>query len=85
MKKYLLINHYSLQDDARRAYTHTKVIEADTPDQAMAKDAYDVFTAGDSDKWNYAVKTKRLIQSTVGVYELVTGKNEIEDEMEADK
>lgn len=77
MKKYLVINEYFLPGQSDKSFTKTKVIEADSVDQALSRDTYEA-VAGKSN-WEMAVQEGRLEQSTSAVYELVSGVNELGD------
>lgn len=77
MKKYLVINEYFLPGRSEKSFTKTKVVKADSVDQALSRDAYEAI-AGKSN-WEMAVQEGRLEQSTSAVYELVSGVNELGD------
>lgn len=85
MKKYLLVNQYTLPPKREAAVTKTVVLEAESPEQALSIDAFNIFANSDTDRWCEAVKTGYLEQSTIGIYELTTGKNLIADVVEAEK
>lgn len=78
MKKYLVVNEYFLPGQSEKSFTKTKVVEADSVDQALSRDAYEAI-AGKSD-WEMAVQEGRLGQATSAVYELVSGINELRDD-----
>ncbi len=78
MKKYLVVNEYFLPGQSEKSFTKTKVVEADSVDQALSRDAYEAIV-GKSD-WEMAVQEGRLEQATSAVYELVSGINELGDD-----
>lgn len=78
MKKYLVINEYFLPGQSEKSFIKTKVIEADSIDQALSRDTYESITS--KSDWETAVREGRLEQSTSAVYELVSGINELGDD-----
>ena len=76
MKKYLVINEFTRPGVADKAFTKTMVVDANDAIGAMLKVAYDALFNND-DKWDVAARDGRLDQATVGVYELVSGENEL--------
>lgn len=78
MKKYLVINEYFLPGQSEKSFTKTKVVEADSVDQALSRDTYESIVS--KSDWEKAVHEGRLEQSTSAVYELVSGINELGDD-----
>lgn len=77
MKKYLVVNEFTLPDEVGEAFTRTSVVGADSPRQAILKVASNALFNKEGDKWNVAANDGRLDQATVGIYELVSGRNEL--------
>lgn len=78
MKKYLVINEYFLPGQSEKSFTKTKVVKADSVDQALSRDAYESIVS--KNDWEIAVQEGRLGQTTSAVYELVNGINELGDD-----
>ena len=77
MKKYLVINEFTRPSVPDRAFTRTMVVVADDANGALLKVAHDALFNKANDVWNGAANDGRLDQSTVGIYELVSGENEL--------
>lgn len=78
MRKYLVIDEYTLPDKESRGFTKTSVVEADSATAAVLKGFGKVLFDDDSnDEWNRAFKENRLDKAVTGVYELVSGENEL--------
>ncbi|MFC6261973.1 MULTISPECIES: hypothetical protein [Levilactobacillus] len=77
MKKYLVINEFTRPDVADKAFTKTMVVDADDANGALLQVAHDALFNKNGDKWDMAANDGRLDQSTVGIYELVSGENEL--------
>lgn len=77
MKKYLLVNKFYLPGKAEKAFTEIQIVEAESPDGALASLTYEEYVS--SSKWVEAVKKGTLREDTVAIYELASKHNFLED------
>lgn len=77
MKKYLLVNEFSLTGKAEKAFTEVQIVEAESPDGALASLSYEEYVS--NSKWVKAVKKGTLGEETVAIYELTSKHNFLED------
>lgn len=76
--KYLLIDEYI--EDEVVVHTAFHVLEAESPEEAMMSRAYELFMGGESlDKWDRRVANEESETACIGIYELTSGVNELED------
>lgn len=77
MKKYLLVNEFSLPGKVEKAFTEIQIVEAERPDGALASFSYEEYVS--NSKWVKAVKKGTLREDTVAIYELASKHNFLED------
>ncbi|GEO68045.1 hypothetical protein [Levilactobacillus spicheri] len=77
MKKYLLVNKFYLPGKAEKAFTEVQIVEAESPDGALASLSYEEYVS--SRKLIKAVKKGTLEEDTVAIYELASKHNFLED------
>lgn len=77
MKTYLLVNKFYLPGKAEKAFTEIQIVEAESPDGALASLSYEEYVS--NSKWVKAVKKGTLGEDTVAIYELTSKHNFLED------
>jgi len=85
MKKYMVIDEYSVKGKSDLVITQTKIVDAEAPGQAAVVDLGDVEFDDNPSDLNLKVRSGDLEVATVGIYELTTGHNELEDIVAGDK
>jgi hypothetical protein len=75
--KYLLIDEYI--EDEVVVHTAFHVVEAETPAEAMLNRSHQLFFGKSQDKWDKRVSNAETEVAGIGIYEVTTGINELEN------